>query len=61
MCHFQIFPSPAEVILRICRKHKMRNLTSNNPKNYEEHNIDLQRNRIRNQNFVDLMLNYKTF
>jgi hypothetical protein len=43
-----------EVIPRICRIHKIRNVTSDNPKNYEEHKIDLQSNRIRNQSFVDL-------
>jgi hypothetical protein len=32
----------------------MCNVTSGNPKNYEEHMIEFQRNGIRNQNFVDL-------
>jgi hypothetical protein len=43
----------AEVIIRICRIHKMCIVTSDNPKNYEEHKIDLQSNRIRNESFVD--------
>jgi hypothetical protein len=32
----------------------MCNVTSDNPKNYEEHKIDLKMNPIRNQSFVDL-------
>jgi hypothetical protein len=40
-----------EVILRIC---KMCNATSDNLKNYEEHEIEFQRNGIWNQRSVDL-------
>jgi hypothetical protein len=32
----------------------MCNVTSDNPKNYEEHKIEFHRNGIRNTNFVHL-------